>query len=612
MPTEVCGRPVSSASFGRPVCERLPVRSPAKPLAPAVFLTAAAASLPLAVASRISAAEDSATDPLERAKAVERRRIEVIEKVRGTVVAIFPKNLHGGGSGVIIDRDGFALTNFHVVQPIGKEGWGGLPDGRLYPLRVIGIAPTCDLALVKLSGRLEFPAAPLGDSDSVRPGDRVMAMGNPFSLAQDYTPTVTLGVVSGTGRYQPGQGGVGVYANCIQTDASINPGNSGGPLFNMRGELIGINGRGSFEERGRVNVGVGYAISINHAKNFLADLYAGKMCRNGTLGATFRDAGDDGPAGVICEKIFEDSEIARKGLRLGSRLLRFDGVQIATANQFANLIGTMPIGQPVEVEFETGGEIRKVVVRLEGLPLPKPPPSRRTAEGRPAPAPGGGPAPAPGRGPVPVPGDGPIPVPGGGPAPAPPGPPAPTPDAPKPDAPGPTPSVPGPDAPGPGFPGGSPEGGGPSPTPPAPPPGTPPKSPPGAPAIRSTEPFRPDPAVNREACERIIRRYIAAIGGSEAISRTAAFYWEGIRREPDGKKAAFRLIEAADGRFLLEIGPPENCRRIGFDGSEAWTRESDGTVAKLPPEEAAAAAGLVRTRIAIAGRAAFQHIGDID
>ena len=116
-------------------------------------------------------------------------------------------------------------------------------------------------------------------------------MGNPFLLATDFTPTVTFGLVSGVHRYQYPAGTLLEYTDCIQIDTSINPGNSGGPLFNMKGELIGINGRGSFDKRGRVNSGVGYAISINQIKNFLGHLQAGLDTDHATLGAAVETAG---------------------------------------------------------------------------------------------------------------------------------------------------------------------------------------------------------------------------------------------------------------------------------------------------------------------------------
>ncbi|KAE9852035.1 trypsin-like serine protease, partial [Escherichia coli] len=133
----------------------------------------------------------------------------------------------------------------------------GMNDGKLYDAVIVGVDPTGDVALIKLLGRDDFPAAELGNSDDLKVGEWCIVAGNPFLLATDFQPTITYGIVSGVHRYQYPSGTLLEYADCIQTDASINPGNSGGPLFNTQGELVGINGRGSFEKRGRVNVGVG-------------------------------------------------------------------------------------------------------------------------------------------------------------------------------------------------------------------------------------------------------------------------------------------------------------------------------------------------------------------
>src|SRR5439155_27382299 len=173
----------------------------------------------------------------------------------------------------------------------------GLAEGVLYDAVLVGLDKVGDLALIRMLPKNKvkgadgkeidkpFPFVPLGDSDAVQPGDWSLAMGNPFLLAADFTPTVTFGIVSGTHRYQYPAGTLLEYTDCIQVDASINPGNSGGPLFNMRGELIGINGRGSFDKRGRVNSGVGYAIWINQIKNFLGHLHAGLDADHASLGA---------------------------------------------------------------------------------------------------------------------------------------------------------------------------------------------------------------------------------------------------------------------------------------------------------------------------------------
>ncbi len=338
-------------------------------------------------------AEDFSSDELASVRAAEANRIRIIQQVQGSVVAVFGMNPStGGGSGVLYDPSGLALTNFHVVRAAGEHGLAGLSDGKLYPWKLVGFDPGGDLALIKLDKaptKAGFPFAPLGDSHKVRVGDFVMAMGNPFVLAEDYTPSISLGIVSGTQRYQPGEGGKNllVYGNCIQIDSSINPGNSGGPLFNMLGQVIGINGRGSFEERGRVNVGVGYAISTDQCKNFLPDLESTKIAMHATLDATFRD--QDGV--VICDSINLDSTIALAGMDLADRLITFDGQLIRNANHYTNLISTLPPEWPVQVVFEKrDGTRRAVWMRLPALPydMPKRPPAPPATQPAPATQPG--------------------------------------------------------------------------------------------------------------------------------------------------------------------------------------------------------------------------------
>ena len=311
---------------------------------------------------------------LAAVRAAEASRIQAIESVYGAVVAIYGNDRQGGGSGVLYDPAGYALTNHHVVGAGGSEGWAGIADGKLYRWKLIGTDPGGDVAIIQLQGRSDFPAAPLGDSDKVRVGNWAMAMGNPFTLAEDQRPTVTLGIVSGVNRFQEGQGlNQLVYGNCIQVDSSINPGNSGGPLFNLRGEVIGINGRGSFEERGRVNVGLGYAISSNQIQRFIPDLLATKITQHGTLDAVFGNRA----AGVICHTLNLDSPIAKAGLELGDKLVALEGIAITDANQFTNLITTYPAGWPVSVTFERDGQQKTVHVRL--LPLPYEPVAKPTA-----------------------------------------------------------------------------------------------------------------------------------------------------------------------------------------------------------------------------------------
>ena len=189
-------------------------------------------------------------------------------------------------------------------------------------------------------------------------------MGNPFLLATDFQPTVTYGIVSGDHRYQPPAGTLLEYTDCIQTDASINPGNSGGPLFDIEGRLVGINGRGSFEKRGRVNVGVGYAISINQIKNFLGYLRSGRIVDHATLGAR---VGSDESGRVVVTDILEQSDAYRRGLRMDDEIVSFGGRPITTPNGFKNVLGIFPKGWRVPLSFRREGKRYDVLVRLAGV-----------------------------------------------------------------------------------------------------------------------------------------------------------------------------------------------------------------------------------------------------
>jgi serine protease Do len=338
----------------------------------ALLLASVVVGQDTAASSSSSAPSPAEISPEEMklVRAAEQARIAAIEKVYGAVVAIYGNDRAGGGSGVLVDPAGYAVTNHHVVAAAGVEGWAGLADGKLYRWKLVGTDPGGDVAVIQLRGKENFPTAPLGNSDTVRVGDWSMAMGNPFTLAEDQRPTVTLGIVSGVNRYQPGEGmNQLVYGNCIQVDSSINPGNSGGPLFNLRGEIIGINGRGSFQERGRVNVGLGYAISSNQVRLFLPELLATKIAQHGTLDAQFGTRAGN----VVCETLNLDSPAAKAGLRLGDRLVEFEGASITSANQFTNLITTYPAGWPVkfvvERDRDTGeSEQITIYVRLTALP----------------------------------------------------------------------------------------------------------------------------------------------------------------------------------------------------------------------------------------------------
>ncbi|MCA8943935.1 MAG: trypsin-like peptidase domain-containing protein [Planctomycetes bacterium] len=327
----------------------------------------------------LSPQSDPSTDDLEAVLAAERTRIEAMDRVQPAVCSVMHRGSPGGGSGVIFDPLGFVLTNFHVVgKPTVSEMLVGLPDGNLYEATVLGIDPGSDLAVLLLDdeARRPWPHAPLGDSDDLLVGETVFAMGNPFLLATDFTPTVTWGIVSGTHRYQPGPGNRAlVYPDCIQVDSPVNPGNSGGPLFNARGEVVGINGRISVRDRGRVNVGVGFAIASNQIRNFLGDLMAGRHAEHGTLDLNawfMRAPHDPERSGVFVQALFEDSLVGDFGLALGDEITHFCDVPVRSANQLATLVGVLPSGTWVSLTFrpvdeEAVGEPQRIEFPLPTL-----------------------------------------------------------------------------------------------------------------------------------------------------------------------------------------------------------------------------------------------------
>lgn len=314
----------------------------------------------------------------------ESARVAGIAKATPSTVMVFVPGGGGGGSGVLITPDGYALTNFHVSSPAGTYMRCGLSDGKVYDAVVVGIDPVGDLALIQLLGRDDFTTAEFVPSRSVQVGDWCFAIGNPFLLATNLQPTVTAGIISGVRRYQYPSGTLLEYGNCFQTDASINPGNSGGPLYDNDGDLIGIIGRASFEKRGRVNVGVGYAISGDQAQNFLGCLHSGRIVDHATLGAT---VGTDEDGSVRVTNILSSSDAYRRGLRYGDEILEIDGQVIQTANDVQNILATFPASWRIPITYRQEGTSVETLVRLASVhrgsellekmksALPPPPPA---------------------------------------------------------------------------------------------------------------------------------------------------------------------------------------------------------------------------------------------
>jgi S1-C subfamily serine protease len=362
-------------------------------LAPAVLVTAAAWVVLSAPGQEVD----------KRVLEAQAKRATVIAKVQPAVVAIFAPGGRGGGSGVLISKDGYALTNFHVVAGMMQQAAPtmqcGLPDGGYYDAVVVGVDKVGDVSLIKMLPKQkgkDFPFVPLGDSDKVKEGDWSLAMGNPFLLATDFKPTVTFGLISGVHRYQYPEGTLLEYTDCIQIDTSINPGNSGGPLFNMDGELIGINGRGSFDKRFRINSGVGYAISINQIKNFMGHLRAGLDADHATLGADVRSEKEEGDLGkiLVSNVLEENSDVGRRGLRPDDQLWKFgfDSRVLTSTNHYKNVLGIYPKHWRVPLVYRRDNKDAEILVRLMGVqrqdvqPRPRPGPRPPAPAGPPSPA----------------------------------------------------------------------------------------------------------------------------------------------------------------------------------------------------------------------------------
>lgn len=265
------------------------------------------------------------------------------------------------GSGFIISDDGYILTNNHVVSG-ADEIKVKLSDGREFTGEVKGRDEKLDLALIKIQAKGNLPVAPLGDSDKLEVGEWVMAIGNPFGLAQ----TVTAGIVSAQGRVI----GSGPYDDFIQTDASINPGNSGGPLFNTAGEVVGINT--AIVAGGQ---GIGFAIPVNLAKSIITQLKeTGKVTR-GWLGVSLQmvtpelaqSFGLESEKGGLIAEVLPGSPAEKAGLQGGDIILEFDGHTINEMNQLPRIVAATPVGKKVKVLVQRDEKKITIPVTIEQM-----------------------------------------------------------------------------------------------------------------------------------------------------------------------------------------------------------------------------------------------------
>ncbi|MDO8433998.1 MAG: DegQ family serine endoprotease [Candidatus Binatus sp.] len=244
------------------------------------------------------------------------------------------------GSGFIISKDGYVLTNEHVVENPGKVTVT-TQDGRNYTAKVIGHDAKSDVALLKIEAKRELPVAPLGNSDGLRVGEWVMAIGNPFG----FDHSVTVGIVSAKGRFIPGN-----FDDFIQTDASINPGNSGGPLIDQRGQVVGVNSA-IYTETGR-SMGIGFAIPVNMVKEELPQLKnSGKVTR-GWLGVLIQrmtpelaeSLGLEDTRGALVAEVLKDGPAKLAGVKQGDVIVSFDNQPINDSRELPLVVGRTPLG----------------------------------------------------------------------------------------------------------------------------------------------------------------------------------------------------------------------------------------------------------------------------
>jgi len=256
------------------------------------------------------------------------------------------------GSGVVVSADGYILTNNHVVEG-SRQVEIEMTDGRTMKATVVGADAPSDLAVLKVEAK-SLPTLPLADSDGVRVGDIALAVGNPLGVGQ----TVTMGIVSAKGRATGG--GDGSYEDFLQTDAPINQGNSGGALVNTRGELIGINSQILSPSGG--NIGIGFAIPTNMAKNVMDQLVSGGAVHRGMLGVTVQGINSDlaaslglsGVKGALVSAVSDDSPAEKAGVKRGDVIVAIEGKEVRDSNSLRNTVSRLKPGSTVSLTNSPG------------------------------------------------------------------------------------------------------------------------------------------------------------------------------------------------------------------------------------------------------------------
>lgn len=270
-------------------------------------------------------------------------------------------NRQGAGSGVIVGRDGYILTNNHVVEG-ATEVTVTLTDKEEYTARIVGRDPKTDLAVLKIDAKTPLAVAAMGDSDTLEVGDWVVAIGNPFGL----TNTVTAGIVSAKGRII----GAGPYDDFIQTDASINPGNSGGPLFNLRGEVIGIN-----TAINAMGQGIGFAIPINIVKPLIPQMVATGEVTRGYLGVSLqpitaglaKGLALQDRSGALVGDVVSGSPADKAGIRRGDVIVAFNNKAVERVHDLPAVVAGTPVGQETVVTLLRDGAKHELSVTVGKL-----------------------------------------------------------------------------------------------------------------------------------------------------------------------------------------------------------------------------------------------------
>ncbi|TGY88269.1 Do family serine endopeptidase [Marinicauda algicola] len=274
-----------------------------------------------------------------------------------------PRIANSLGSGFVIDADGIVVTNNHVIDE-ADEVEVTFPDGRTFPAEIVGRDPATDLAVLRIEADETFQAVPWGDSDAARVGDWVVAIGNPFGFGG----SLTAGVISARGREIGGR-----YDDYLQTDVAINQGNSGGPLFNMDGEVVGVN-TAIFTPTG-ASVGISFSIPSNIAVTVVDQLLEYGETRRGWVGINVQPVTSDmaralglpGPRGAIVSRVEEGGPAEAGGLRPGDVILAFNGVPVPDDRRLPRIVAETSIGTRADVDILRRGEAMTLEVEVERL-----------------------------------------------------------------------------------------------------------------------------------------------------------------------------------------------------------------------------------------------------